>query len=164
MKKFAISFAVIISALMSTTPAWADANLVFSNPAKAQTVNEAPPVVLLSFDKQVVKKGTTFKVLDVNSNPIQVGQPEIQGPVITQRVNIVNPGNYVVRANVVTEDGSETSVVYPFIYKLREPIAPPAVTTGLKELVGNLALIAGIFALVIGAITLIGRPALKKSS
>ena len=73
MKKFAIAFAVIISALMSTTPAWADANLVFSNPAKAQTINEAPPVVLLSFDKQVVKKGTTFKVLDVNSNPIQVG-------------------------------------------------------------------------------------------
>lgn len=108
-----VRFVVLVGAAVAgliglqTAPlAWAHTSLVTSDPEAGATVEVPPGEITLTFGENPIRSGTKVLVLDPDGQPVQDGNPEIDGDSVVQALNAGLPaGRYTVEYRVTSEDG-----------------------------------------------------------
>lgn len=96
------------------TPAAAHAYLVDSTPQDGATVDEPPTEIVLEFNEPIQSDFTQVAVLDENEQPVDLDEPEVDGPLVTQPVDELAPGAYQVNYRVGSTDGHPVSGTVTF--------------------------------------------------
>lgn len=112
--------ALLASALLSPFSAWAHAILVKSQPAKDETVTEAPKQVDLWFNDAVRSEYKALAVIDESGKRVDnhdVEQSLTDGSHIHASVSNLAPGTYTVRYRVVSEDTHIVTGKFQFTVK-----------------------------------------------
>ncbi len=112
--------AFLIAALLSPIPALAHAILVKSQPAKDETVIEAPKQVDLWFNDAVRSEYKALAVIDKSGKRVDnhdVEQSLTDGSHIHATVSNLVPGTYTVRYRVVCEDTHIVTGKFEFTVK-----------------------------------------------
>lgn len=106
-------FATLGGAFIAATPAVAHAVLVDSTPGPDEELDEVPTEVVLVFNEPIQGDFTQVAVLanDVNH---EVGDPEIDGEVVTQAVDELAPGEYLITFRVGSADGHPVTGAFEF--------------------------------------------------
>lgn len=103
------SFLAMTSAtvLLTPTPAWAHDTLVSSTPDDAEQLTEAPGEVEMTFSADLLDMGAQVRVTDAQGTDVTDGQPQVDGPTVTQDVTPSQSANntYTVVWRVVSSDG-----------------------------------------------------------
>lgn len=111
------------------TPAAAHAYLVDSTPQDGATVDEPPTEIVLEFNEPIQSDFTQVAVLDENEQPVDLDEPEVDGPLVTQPVDELAPGAYQVNYRVGSTDGHPVSGTVTFTVTaaaLSSPTPTPA--------------------------------------
>lgn len=119
--------------LLTAAPAFAHAQLVFSNPAVGATLTALPSKVLVTFDDNLIDLGpasNAISVTDPKGVRIEAGNSTLTNATLT--VNLkpdALQGKYEVTYRVVSADGHPVSNSFPFyVIKKATPKAKPKAT------------------------------------
>jgi copper resistance protein C len=86
-------------------PAAAHAYLLDSSPEDGETVDDPPTEIVLEFNEAIQPDFVQVAVLDEADEPLDVAAPDVAGPIVTQPVTDLQPGEYRVSYRVVSADG-----------------------------------------------------------
>ncbi|MQA81213.1 MAG: copper resistance protein CopC [Streptosporangiales bacterium] len=93
----------------------AHTRLVGSSPTADAAVTSPLRAVTLTFDEQVQERFVTVSVADPDGRTVSVGEPDVAGEVVRQRVEpFTSTGRYVVGWRVVSADGHPLSGRFAF--------------------------------------------------
>lgn len=115
-----LRLSVLISLLclllwVATAPAAnAHSELVSSTPENNTELTEPPSEVVLEFNEEMEPIGTKIAVADPNGDPVSVGEPVLEGTVITQAISAEVAGDYTVVWRTVSADGHPISGEFTF--------------------------------------------------
>lgn len=115
-----INPAFLIATLLNPLPAWAHAILVKSQPAKDETVSQAPKQIDLWFNDAVRSEYKALAVIDGSGKRVDnhdVEQTLTDGSHIHATVPNLAPGTYTVRYRVVSEDTHIVTGKFEFTVK-----------------------------------------------
>ena len=115
-----ITPAFLITALLSPVPALAHAILVKSQPAKDETVSQAPKQIDLWFNDAVRSEYKALAVIDSSGKRVDnhdVEQTLTDGSHIHATVSNLATGTYTVRYRVVSEDTHIVTGKFEFTVK-----------------------------------------------
>ena len=115
-----ITPALLITALLSPVPALAHAILVKSQPAKDETVSQAPKQIDLWFNDAVRSEYKALAVIDSSGKRVDnhdVEQTLTDGSHIHATVSNLAAGTYTVRYRVVSEDTHIVTGKFEFTVK-----------------------------------------------
>jgi methionine-rich copper-binding protein CopC len=139
------------------SPASAHNTLTSTNPADQETVQSAPPAVVLTFDEPVIATGTQVVVTGL-SGQVQQGQLRLANNTITQDLQPGAPaGTYAVAWRVTSADGHPVSGTFSFTAKTAAtqlpttPLTSPSATPNQTQP----ARMPGWLKLVVGAVAII---------
>jgi copper resistance protein C len=96
------------------TPAAAHAFLVDSTPEDEAAVDESPTEIVLEFNEPIQPDFTQVAILDADEQPLDLDEPEVDGPLVTQPVGELAPGTYQVNYRVGSADGHPVSGTITF--------------------------------------------------
>ena len=129
-RKASLAAALASLSLMTAAPAFAHAQLVFSNPGVGATLTALPSKVLVTFDDNLINLGpasNAIEVTDPKGVRIEAGNSSLTNATLT--VNLkpdALQGKYEVTYRVVSADGHPVSNSFPF-YVIKK--TTPKVTT-----------------------------------
>ena len=125
-RRFAAALALAGLAMVATsTPAFAHAELVGSNPAKDGSVAVPPQQIQLTFNEAVSPESIT--VAGPQGTQWTVGQLAVAGPVVTAPVRAVGPaGQYTISYRVISDDGDPVAGTVAFTLTAPATGAPPS--------------------------------------
>lgn len=98
---------VLAASLALPAAAWAHAELVSSDPAAGESLDEAPTEVTLTFDGELDPE-SGFMVADAEGNEVGTGELDLdvaERNVLRGAVAITEPGVYTVAFTAISEDG-----------------------------------------------------------
>lgn len=102
-------------ALLGAAPASAHAQLVETDPADGERLDQAPASVELTFNEHIEQIGSQVVITDAGGTEVQDGDPQIDGPTLTQDLIDERPeGSYTVQWRVVSADGHPVSGEFTF--------------------------------------------------
>src|SRR5690625_115355 len=102
-------------ALLGAAPASAHAQLVETDPADGARLDQAPASVELTFNEHIEQIGSQVVITDAGGTEVQDGDPQIDGPTLTQDLIDERPeGSYTVQWRVVSADGHPVSGEFTF--------------------------------------------------
>ena len=108
-------FTALALALLGAAPASAHAQLVETDPADGEQLDEAPTSVELTFSEHIEQIGSQVVITDAGGTEVQDGDPQIDGPTLTQDLIDERPeGSYTVQWRVVSADGHPVSGEFTF--------------------------------------------------
>ncbi len=114
----ALLLGAVLTALASAalaSPAAAHDYLVGSVPEQGATVETAPVEVVLEFNTSIGEQFAQVAVVDDAGTTFQVGDPVVDGPMLTQAVDGLQPGMAVtISYRVVSSDGHPIGGTVPF--------------------------------------------------
>jgi copper resistance protein C len=122
----AMAVTTVVGLGAAAVPAAAHAYLLDSSPEDGATVDDPPTEIVLEFNEAIQPDFVQVAVLDEADEPLDVAAPEVAGPVVTQPVTELQPGEYRVSYRVVSADGHpvDGSVSFTVTGAAAEPPAP----------------------------------------
>lgn len=110
-----VAAAGLLAAPVLATPALAHDSLINVTPAPDSQVDSAPSEVVLTFSAEVLPTGTAARVADGDGNPVDAGDPELDGATVTIPLPDGLPDSaYSVTWRVVSSDGHPISGITNF--------------------------------------------------
>lgn len=113
----------------TVTPAAAHAYLVDSTPQDDAAVDESPTEIILEFNEPLEPEFTQVAIVDRDERPLDLDEPEVDGPLVTQPVGELAPGTYEVNYRVGSADGHPVSGTITFTVTEAAAAAPSPTTT-----------------------------------
>lgn len=117
-----------VLALLVPTPVWAHASLVDSSPRQNDTLDQLPAQVRFEFNEEMSPPAYVV-VTDPDGTSLTVGDPVVDGPVVTQEIADGPDGAYTMAYRAVSEDGHPITGEITFTVgeaPATEPAPPPA--------------------------------------
>jgi hypothetical protein len=119
--------AVVLTVLVSGSPAWAHTQLLSADPATDATLATAPTTVTLVFSERLNPDFTTIVVSDAAKQRIPASAPAIERSTGTLTLGRqLGNGTYTVAYRVVSNDGHTVQGSYAFT--VADPALPSAAT------------------------------------
>jgi methionine-rich copper-binding protein CopC len=113
----------VLSSLATALEASAHAALRSMTPAAGSTVRTAPTKVVLTFNEPISTSFATVTVTDAKGGSVTSGRAVVSGETVTQQLEPVGSGRYMVAFRVVSEDG------HPVSQKVSFTVALPAASS-----------------------------------
>lgn len=95
-------------------PAAAHAFLIDSTPQDESAIDESPTEVVLEFNEPIQPDFMQVAILDADEQPLDLDEPVVDGPLVTQPVGELAPGTYQVNFRVGSADGHPVSGTITF--------------------------------------------------
>ena len=95
-------------------PALAHANLIRSDPADGDVLDDAPSEVTLTYSENVTVQNDGVRVLDATGERVDSGTATASGPVVTVPLEPLADGGYVVAWRAVSADGHPIRGAFTF--------------------------------------------------
>jgi copper transport protein len=138
-RRWALRLAAVLSGVgvvlvTGSTPAWAHAQLLGSDPAPDARLSRPPAAVTLRFDEAVEAGLGSVRLFDGRGRPRPLGAPrstDRRGAVVRASLGTLGEGTYVVSWRVTSADGHP--VRGAFVFTVGTPDASPAATRSLLE-------------------------------
>jgi methionine-rich copper-binding protein CopC len=103
---FAALMLTVTGLFVGATQASAHDKLIGTDPGDQKVLDKAPEQVKLQFNNSVLDVGTVIKVEDADGKNVAEGEPDLDGPVVTQALSDgIEDGAYQVVWRVVSSDG-----------------------------------------------------------
>lgn len=110
---------VTASLTLAAPGAQAHSALVSSTPGDGSSFSEIPEEIVLEFNEDIEPIGNEVAVTGPSGAEVAVGELVVDGPVVTQPIDVDGAGDYTVTWRVVSADGHPISG--EFTYELRVP-------------------------------------------
>lgn len=125
----ALLAAVFAVALATPGAAWAHSRLISSDPADGAALTARPATVSATFSEDVQSLFAAMTVVGADGSAQSVGQPRVQGAVVSVDVSSQIPaGTYTVNYRVTSADGHAVTGSWAFTLTLpptAAPVPPP---------------------------------------
>jgi hypothetical protein len=115
------------SSVMGAAPAQAHDVLVATSPEDGSIIRASPSNVELTFNNAVQNRFAQVAVVDSDRQGYQLGTPRVIGSTVTQPINELPDGTYLVSYRVISSDGHPVSGTFSFTVAGSGVAATPAV-------------------------------------
>lgn len=88
--------------------------LISSDPADGETVDEAPEELVLTYSASIATVGAQLQITDEDGNDVADGDPEVVGTDLIQALTELGSGDYEVVWRVTSSDGHPISGTFGF--------------------------------------------------
>lgn len=88
--------------------------LISSDPADGETVDEAPEELVLTYSANIATVGAQLQITDEDGNDVADGDPEVVGTDLIQALTELGSGDYEVVWRVTSSDGHPISGTFGF--------------------------------------------------
>jgi methionine-rich copper-binding protein CopC len=109
---------VLLAALTSVTwasPAAAHDRLIGTTPSENAILNTAPTTIMLTFNRDVLKAGSTIAVIDPTGSQVPMPATVVDGPRVSSTPPaLTTRGTYTVKYRVIGSDGHALTGTFPF--------------------------------------------------
>ena len=105
----------LVLGLFAAAPAQAHDELVASNPAAEEQLDQVPEEVVLTYSAEIMDIGNAIEITDPQGEVVSQGEPVVEGRDISQAISGADAeGTYTVTWRVVSSDGHPIEGRYEF--------------------------------------------------